>query len=105
MNAIDNILKNWFGGFPLRRRVTQLFGRRALLETLGARGSAQAFPDALSRELTKAASDDLPAVLVRLSSHEDGLSVPEAAERLERAGRCHPHTSPGWPGSCSPIAC
>ncbi|SEB24817.1 magnesium-translocating P-type ATPase [Variovorax sp. YR216] len=86
MNFIDNILKNWFGGFLSRRHATQLFARRALLETVGGHGAAQAAPEHVARDMLKAAIDDLPGALVRVSSHEDGLSAPEAAERLVRSG-------------------
>jgi len=86
MKVIDNILKNWFGGFLSRRHATQLFGRRALLETVGGRGAAQTVPEHVARDMLKAAIDDLPGAVIRVSSHEDGLSAPEAAERLTRFG-------------------
>ena len=86
MKLIDNIFKNWFGGFLARRHATALFGRRALLHTVAGRGAAEAMPEQVSRDMLKAASDDLAGVLVRVSSHEDGLSAPEAAERLARFG-------------------
>ncbi len=81
-----NVLKNWFGGFLLRRRATQHFARRALLDTVGGRARAQGVPERLARDLLDAAGDDLPAALVRLESHADGLSAPEAAERLAHFG-------------------
>jgi len=86
MNIVDSIFKNWFGGFLSRRRATRLFGRGALLDSLGGRAAAEAIPEHVSREMLKAATDDLPGSLVRLASHEDGLSGPEAAERLARFG-------------------
>ena len=86
MNIVDSIFKNWFGGFLSRRRATQLFGRGALLDSVGGRGAAEAIPEHVSRDMLKAATDDLPGSLVRLGSHEDGLSAPEAAERLTRFG-------------------
>ena len=86
MNLIDNLLKNWFGGFLARRHATALFGRRALLHTVAGRGAAEPMPEQVSRDMLKAASDDLAGVLVRAASHEDGLSAPEAAERLARVG-------------------
>ena len=81
-----NIFTNWFSGFLQGRRATLLFGRRALLETVGERGRAEAIPDNLSRDLLKAASDDMPAALIRFESHADGLSAPEAEERLLHTG-------------------
>ena len=81
-----NIFTNWFSGFLQGRRATLLFGRRALLETVGERGRAEAIPDNLSRDLLKAASDDIPAALIRFESHADGLSAHEAEERLLHTG-------------------
>src|SRR5438105_4091262 len=42
--------------------------------------------DHLSTDLLRAARDDVPALVVRLGSHEDGLSASEVALRLERSG-------------------
>src|SRR5665647_816159 len=42
--------------------------------------------DSLSYDLLKAASDDIPAALLRFDSHDEGLSAPEAIDRLERVG-------------------
>ncbi|MBC7376716.1 MAG: magnesium-translocating P-type ATPase [Burkholderiaceae bacterium] len=86
MNFIDNIFKNWFGGFLARRHATTLFGRGAMLHTLAGHGATEPVPEQVSRDMRKAASDDLPAVLLRATSHEDGLSASEAAERLARMG-------------------
>ena len=83
---MNNIFKNWFGGFLRRRRATLLFGRGALLETLGERGRAEPIPENLSRNLLKAAGDDIPAALVRLESHENGLSTAEAEVKLLQVG-------------------
>ena len=83
---MNNIFKHWFSGFLRGRRSTLLFGRNALLDTVGAHGQAEAIPDRLSRDLLKAARDDMPAALLRLESHEDGLSAPEARERLLQVG-------------------
>ena len=86
MNLIDNILKNWFGGFLARRHASRLFGRRAMLDSVSGRGTGETVSEHVSRDMLKAASDDLPGVLVRTASHEDGLSDAEAAERLARLG-------------------
>ena len=83
---MNNIFKNWFGGFLRGRRATLLFGRHLLLETVGQRGRAEAIPESLNRNLLKAASDDIPAALLRLESHENGLSTPEADGRLLQVG-------------------
>jgi Mg2+-importing ATPase len=82
-----NFFKTLFSAFLRSRRTSGLFGRRALLDTVaGARGGSQPMPETLSHDLLQAARDDLPAVLVRLSSHEDGLSKVEAEARLLRVG-------------------
>ncbi|MCY1165852.1 MAG: magnesium-translocating P-type ATPase [Pseudomonadota bacterium] len=83
---MNNIFTNWFSGFLRGRRATLLFGRRALLETVAGQGRGEAIPDHLSRDLLKAASDDMAAALLRFDSHDDGLSAPEAADRLQRFG-------------------
>ena len=83
---MNNIFKNWFGGFLRGRRATLLFGRHLLLETLGERGRDEEIPESLSRNLLKAASDDIPAALLRLESHENGLSTVEAEDRLLQVG-------------------
>ena len=83
---MNNSLKHWFTGFLRGRRATLLFGRRALLETLGERGRAGAVPERLTRDLLRASGDDLPAALLRLESNGEGLTSFEAADRLERVG-------------------
>lgn len=99
MKFIDSILKNWFGGFLSRRHATQLFGRRARLETVGGRGAAQTVPEHVARDMLKAAFDDVPGAMTRASSHADGLSGPEAVERLARFGPNeiqHENPLPWW---------
>ena len=83
-----NFLKTWFEAFLRSRHTSRLFGRHALLESVaaGSRGSLHAVPEHQSRDLLRAAKDDIPALLVRLDSHEDGLSAEDAAERLDRVG-------------------
>ena len=82
-----NFLKSWFDGFLRNRHTSQHFVRRALLETVGGpAATAQAMPELLSRDLLRAARDDIPALLVRLDSHEDGLSGAEAERRLASEG-------------------
>ncbi len=82
-----NFLKSWFDAFLRNRHTSQHFVRRALLETVGGpAATAQAMPELLSRDLLRAARDDIPALLVRLDSHEDGLSGAEAERRLASEG-------------------
>ncbi|MGE8318749.1 MAG: magnesium-translocating P-type ATPase [Comamonas sp.] len=82
------ILKTWFGNFLRRRHRRALFGRRALPSARGGAGVAQGVrvDEHRTRELWRVACDDVPAALVRLHSHEDGLSDGEADERLARLG-------------------
>ena len=82
-----NFLQGFFGRFLRTRHVTHHFSRRALLDTVAAKGSAtQALPEITSRDLLRAANDDIPALLARLDSHEDGLSSAEAERVLAREG-------------------
>jgi Mg2+-importing ATPase len=81
-----NVLTNWFSGFLRRRRALKHFGRHPLLDTLAGRGPTEAVPDHLAGDLMLVARDAPAAAIVRLESHEDGLSAPEAAERLARNG-------------------
>ena len=50
------------------------------------RGRGKAVPAHVSRELRRIASDDVSAAIVRMDSHEDGLTQGEAQARLERCG-------------------
>jgi Mg2+-importing ATPase len=84
--SMINGLTDWYSGFLRRRRALKHFGRHPLLDTLAGRGPREAAPEHLARDLLQVASDDLPAAIARLESHEDGLSAPEAAERLARNG-------------------
>lgn len=80
----------WFGQFLRRRRNLRLFRRSALPSiehgTGGKPIAPGSVPEHLTRALWRAACDDIPGALVRLQSHEDGLSDAEAAERLHRTG-------------------
>ncbi|MBN9340352.1 MAG: magnesium-translocating P-type ATPase, partial [Comamonadaceae bacterium] len=78
-----HFLTSWFGGFLRRRHNLRLFRRSALPGKPVAPG---AVPAQRTRALWRAACDDIPGALVRLQSHEDGLSEAEAAERLRRVG-------------------
>ncbi len=95
-----NILQEFFARFLQTRHVTRHFSRRLLLETFAPKGAALQAPPALaSRELQHAASDDIPGVLVRLGSHEEGLSDAEAEAALHRFGPNeveHEKPLPAW---------
>src|SRR5450830_1116126 len=81
-----------WGALPSRH-----FKRPAILDLLHGTGGGKggdgesglggkAVPAQVSRELRRIASDDVSAAIVRLDSHEDGLSQAEARARLERWG-------------------
>ena len=83
-----NFLKTWFEAFLRSRHTSRLFGRHALLESVagGGRGPFHHVPEQQSRDLLRAARDDIPTLLGRLDSHEEGLDEADAAERLARVG-------------------
>ena len=77
----------FFERFLRTRHITRHFGRRALLDTVSIKGTGiQPLPELTSHDLLRAAADDIPALLVRLDSHEDGLSSPEAERLLRQVG-------------------
>ncbi|MFT3802316.1 MAG: magnesium-translocating P-type ATPase [Burkholderiaceae bacterium] len=88
MNFIDSMLKNLFSGFLDRRHTKRHFKRQAIPETLRKRneGEGEAASGHVSREMRRIASDDVPAAIVRMSSHEDGLTAAEAEDRCARFG-------------------
>ncbi len=86
MIIIDNILKNWFGGFLARRRASGLFGRRALQNTVGGHGEIGPVPERVARDMLFAAGAATTALLERTHSHPDGLTALEATERIENVG-------------------
>ena len=81
-----NALTHGFTRFLRRRRALKNFSRRALADTLAARGPAAPAPEQLARDLLLVARDDPAAAIARLDSHADGLSAREAAARLARNG-------------------
>ncbi|MGJ7529617.1 magnesium-translocating P-type ATPase [Variovorax sp. GB1P17] len=95
-----NFLQTWFVAFLNSRRTSRLFGRGEMLETVaGGRSASQPISDRLARDLFRAADDDVPSLLVRLDSHEDGLSDAEAQRRLETVGTnevAHEKPLPWW---------
>jgi len=93
------ILRTLYVAFLRTRRATHHFRRLALFESLGDQKSARTMPEQLARELQRAARDDIPEVLVRLRSHEDGLNKLEVEERLDRLGPNeveHEKPLPAW---------
>ena len=81
-----NLLKTWFDTFLHSRRAAGLFGRRAMPGAGFGRADARATAVLPSRTLLQTARDDVAAALARLESHEDGLSMAEAAGRRTRFG-------------------
>ena len=93
------LLKTLFGAFLRTRRVTHQFRRLAMFESLGEAGPSRAVPESLTRDLQRAAREEVATVLVRLHSHEDGLTSAEAEERLKRFGSNeveHEKPLPAW---------
>lgn len=88
MNIFDSMLKNLFSGFLNRRRTSRHFKRQAILETLRKMnaGDGQAASASVSRDMRRIASDDVAAAIVRMNSHEDGLTKSEADDRRARFG-------------------
>ena len=88
MRFIDSMLKHLFSGFLKRRHTNRHFQRQAILESVrkthGAEGKA--VPGHISRDMRRIASDDVAAAILRMSSHEDGLTESEAQSRRERFG-------------------
>src|SRR5450830_455046 len=94
-----------WGALPSRH-----FKRPAILDLLHGTGGGKggdgesglggkAVPAQVSRELRRIASDDVSAAIVRMDSHEDGLSQTEARARLERWGPNeleHDKPLPAW---------
>ena len=94
-----DFLKTLYGAFLRTRRVTHHFRRLAMFESLGEPGPSRAMPAHLTRALQRAAREDLPTVLVRLRSHEDGLTAAEVQERLRSVGPNevdHEKPLPAW---------
>jgi len=102
MNIIDNMLKNLFSGFLKRRRTNRHFKRQQLLESARKGHSSsdvQAASARVSRNMRRIASDDVAAAIIRLSSHEDGLTQAEADDRRDRFGPnevAHEKPLPWW---------
>jgi Mg2+-importing ATPase len=86
MIIIDDILKNWFGGFLARRRASGLFGRRALQNTVAGHGEIGPVPERVARDMLLAAGATTKALLELTQSHSEGLTSMEVAERIERLG-------------------
>jgi Mg2+-importing ATPase len=103
MNApeerIMNFFQSLFGAFLQARHVTRHFRRLAIFESLAPAAAARTMPDDLARGLVRAAKADLPALLVQLDSHEEGLSHAEADAIREKTGLNeveHEKPLPAW---------
>lgn len=83
-----SFLHHLFDRFLHTRHVTRHFARRLILDTLtlGRAPTPATSPDLLSRELQRAASDELPALIERLQSDPAGLSDAQAAAALAQHG-------------------
>ncbi len=88
-----------FGRFLKSRRAGHLFARKVIFESLSKDDAARAVSAPLAQKLARDASDDLPAVLARLNSSEEGLSDAEAERVREKVGPnevAHEKPMPWW---------
>ncbi|MBC7502385.1 MAG: magnesium-translocating P-type ATPase [Herminiimonas sp.] len=81
-----NLFKNLFESFLRSRHATRHFRRRPILDSLSGPGVSRAVPDQLARELLHAGKEDADAVLVRLKTHQDGLTSAEVVTIRARVG-------------------
>ncbi|BBP02553.1 magnesium-translocating P-type ATPase [Sulfuriferula nivalis] len=81
-----NLLKEFFAGFLLSRRVARHFRRLALLDTLAQTGISREVPPTLAQTLVAAARSDADALFNMLDTHADGLSESQAEAIRERVG-------------------
>lgn len=88
MNFLDSILRNLFSGFLTRRRANRHFRRQAILDTLRKLGAGESRTalEHVSRDMRRVATDDMATAIVRMSSHEEGLTDAEADARRNRFG-------------------
>ncbi len=94
-----NLMKTLFVAFLRTRRATHHFRRLAMFESLGKPGPSRTVPEQLAQSLKRAAREDVPAVLVRMHSHEDGLTSAEMEEKLKQFGPNevdHEKPLPAW---------
>lgn len=92
-------LRHWFSSVLRRRRGLRHFGRHPLQDRIAGLGPVQPVPDDLARNLLQVARDDPAGAILRLKSHDDGLSRREAAARLVRVGPNaveHDQPPPWW---------
>ncbi|MFZ3142295.1 magnesium-translocating P-type ATPase [Polaromonas sp.] len=86
MRKSTSLFTQLFARFLKSRRTRHLFRRRVILESLPRKSRAEALPDLLNRQLVQQATQDLPSLLARLGSRQQGLSPREAAAIRARVG-------------------
>ncbi|WCM93962.1 magnesium-translocating P-type ATPase [Acidovorax sp. NCPPB 2350] len=101
MTFIEKVLKDLFSGLLNRRLTTRHFGRQAILERTreGRDADAQTASARVSRDMRRIAADDVPTAIVRMVSHEHGLTDGEAERRRHRVGPNeveHEKPLPAW---------
>lgn len=92
-------LRGRFSGFLRRRHALRHFSRHPVQDGIAGRGPRQAIPDRLADALLLASRSCPSDAMARLSSHPDGLSATEAAQRLARSGPnevAHQNPVPWW---------
>ncbi|MGQ5525251.1 magnesium-translocating P-type ATPase [Chitinimonas sp. PSY-7] len=80
------LLKEFFAGFLRTHHIARHFRRLALLDTLTQTGVSRELPADLSKNLVVAATSDPAALLIRLNSHDDGLTEAQTAVIRKRIG-------------------
>jgi Mg2+-importing ATPase len=96
---MQTVLTHWFSVFLRRHGALGHFRRHALVTALASHGLKPEPPAPLAQALLAVAQDDVPSVIARLQSHEDGLDASEAAQRLSRDGPnevAHETPVPWW---------
>lgn len=101
MTSIEKVLQDLFSGFLNRRLTMRHFGRQAILERTreGRDADTQTASASVSRDMRRIAADDVPTAIVRMVSHEYGLSDGEVERRRHRVGPnevAHEKPLPAW---------
>jgi Mg2+-importing ATPase len=80
------LLKEFFAGFLRTRHFARHFRRLAMLDSVTDATVSREVPPTLAQTLTRGASSDVPELLTRLDSHNEGLTETEALALREKHG-------------------